>query len=201
MANVAIVYYSATGNVYELAKEAEEGAREQGSDTRLRKVRELAPQEAIAANEGWQDHAERTQHVPEAELSDLEWADGLVFGTPTRFGNSSAQLKQFLDQCGPLWQAGTLQDKAVAGLTSSTTLHGGQESTLLSLYNVFMHWGMVIVPPGYTHPNQFVTGNPYGASHVSGGGKYPLSDETRASARYLGERVSLFAEAILPVRA
>lgn len=201
MTNMAIIYYSATGNVYELARAAEQGAREQGADTRLRKVRELAPQEAIAANAAWQHHSERTQDVAEAELADLEWADGVVFGTPTRFGNASAQLKQFIDQCGPLWQAGALQDKAVAALTSSSTLHGGQESTLLSLYTVFMHWGMVLVPPGYTHPNQFVTGNPYGASHVSGGGEYPISDETRASARYLGERVSRFADAILPVGA
>lgn len=130
MANVAIIYYSATGNVYELAKAAQEGAREQGADTRLRKVAELAPREAIANNQAWQEHLERTRDVPEAQLSDLEWADGIVFGTPTRFGNSSAQLKQFIDQCGPLWQAGALQDKAVAALTSSSTLHGGQESTL-----------------------------------------------------------------------
>lgn len=201
MANVAIIYYSSTGNVYELAKAVEEGAGGAGAETRLRKVHELAPAEAIASNEGWAQHAAETQDVQEASLDDLDWATGFALGTPTRYGNVTAQLKQFIDQTGPLWAEGKLADKVAAGFTSTTTLHGGQESTLLSLYNVFMHWGAIIVPPGYTHPTQFVTGNPYGVGHVDNQGQDRPSDETLQSARYLGERIATFADRLAPAAA
>jgi NAD(P)H dehydrogenase (quinone) len=200
MANVAIIYYSATGNVYELAQAVEQGAQEAGAETRLRKVRELAPDEAIRSREGWQQHVEATQHVPEAQLDDLEWAEGLAFGTPTRYGTPSAQLKQFLDTTGQLWQEGKLADKPVASFTSASTQHGGHESTLLALQNVFIHWGSVLVPPGYTHPSQFVTGNPYGVSHTDANGDLRPSPETLESARYLGRRLASFAVALAPVR-
>ena len=84
---VAVIYYSATGNVYKLAREIEEGAKEAGAEVRLRKVRELAPEEAIRSNQGWHDHVMETEDVPEAQLEDMEWADAYIFGTPTRFGN------------------------------------------------------------------------------------------------------------------
>lgn len=197
MAHVAIVYYSATGNVYTMAQAVEEGAQRAGAETRLRKVQELAPEEAIASQQGWVDHRTETQHIQEATLDDLEWADGYLFGTPTRYGNAAAQLKQFLDTTGPLWQKGALADKPVAAFTSTTTPHGGQESTIISLYNVFMHWGSVVVPPGYTHPGQFVSGNPYGASHWDQGGAASPSEETLDSARRLGERVATFAERLV----
>jgi NAD(P)H dehydrogenase (quinone) len=199
VANIAIIYYSATGNVYELAGAVEEGAREAGAETRLRKVPELAPEEAIRSREAWAQHRDATQHVPEATLDDLAWADGFAFGTPTRYGNPAAQLKQFIDATGPLWQEGKLGDKVVAGFTSTTTPHGGQESTLLALYNVFMHWGCVLVPPGYTHPNQFVVGNPYGVSHVDEQGQKRPSPETLTAARYLGERIATFAQRLAPI--
>ncbi|ABG04016.1 flavodoxin/nitric oxide synthase [Rubrobacter xylanophilus DSM 9941] len=201
MAKVAVIYYSATGNVYALARAVEEGAREAGAEVRFRKVRELAPEEAIKSNKGWYDHALETQDVPEASLEDLEWADAYAFGTPTRFGNVSAQLKQFLDTAGPLWAEGKLADKVAAGFTSAQNAHGGQESTLLSLYNVFMHWGAVIVPPGYTDQSVFEAGgNPYGASSTD-----PLNGEgpgeaELAAARYLGRRVAEKAEALVASR-
>lgn len=198
---MAVIYYSATGNVYELATAVEEGARGVGAETRLRKVRELAPEEAIASNAGWAQHAAETQDVEQATLDDLDWATGYAFGTPTRYGNVTAQLKQFIDQTGPLWAEGKLADKVAAGFTSTTTLHGGQESTLLSLYTVFMHWGAIIVPPGYTRPTQFVTGNPYGASHVDNQGQDRPSEETLQSARYLGERIATFADRLVPAPA
>ncbi len=201
MANVAIVYYSATGNVYEMAQAVETGAQSAGAETRLRKVRELAPEEAIASQQGWVDHRAETQHIQEATLDDLEWADGFLFGTPTRYGNAAAQLKQFLDTTGPLWGQGLLADKTVAAFTSTTTEHGGAESTILSLYNVFMHWGSIVVAPGYTHPGQFVSGNPYGASHWDQGGNASPSEETLDSARRLGERVATFAERLAGVPA
>ncbi len=186
--NVAVIYYSATGNVHELAKAAVEGAEKGGADVRLRKVRELAPDEAIAANQGWADHAAATQHVPEASLADLEWADVLLFGTPTRYGSPAAQLQQFLDTTGPLWAEGRLADKVVAGFTSTATAHGGQESTLLSLYTTFYHWGCIIVPPGYLDPIQFQVGNPYGASHISANGQNPVGEAERAANRFAAQR-------------
>jgi NAD(P)H dehydrogenase (quinone) len=183
---VAVIYYSATGNVYGLARAVEEGAKEAGAEVRFRKVRELAPEEAIKSNQGWSDHALMTEDVPEAELADLEWADAYVFGTPTRFGNVSAQLKQFIDTTGGLWSEGKLADKVVSGFTSAQNAHGGQESTLLSLYNVFAHWGAILVTPGYTDPVLFEAGgNPYGASST----EEPTEQEL-AAARYLGRRVA-----------
>src|SRR5262252_544603 len=110
-AKVAIIYYSATGTTYRLARAVEEGASEAGADVRLRKVRELAPEEAIASNQGWASHRLESQHVVEATLDDLVWADALVFGTPTRYGLPTAQLKQFLDTTGKLWAQGLLLNK------------------------------------------------------------------------------------------
>ncbi|MEW6637940.1 MAG: NAD(P)H:quinone oxidoreductase [Actinomycetota bacterium] len=201
MARVAVIYYSATGNVYRLARAIEEGAKEAGAEVRFRKVRELAPEEAIKSNKGWYDHALETQDVPEATLEDLEWADAYAFGTPTRFGNVSAQLKQFLDTTGPLWAEGKLADKVVTGFTSAQNAHGGQESTLLSMYNVFMHWGAIVVPPGYTDQSVFEAGgNPYGASSTDPlNGEGPGEAELDA-ARYLGRRIAEKAEALVASR-
>ncbi len=186
---VAVIYYSATGNVYKMAQAIEEGAKEAGAEVRFRKVHELAPEEAIKSNQGWSDHALMTEDVPEASMDDLEWADAYLFGTPTRFGNVSAQLKQFLDSAGGLWFEGKLADKVVSGFTSAQNPHGGQESTLLSMYNVFAHWGSIVVTPGYTDPLLFESGgNPYGASSTDTG-EGP-SEAELASARYLGRRVT-----------
>lgn len=169
----AVIYYSATGSVYAMAQAAAKAAEDAGSEVRLRKVRELAPEEAVASNEGWASHARRTQDVPEASLEDLEWADLLIFGAPTRFGMPAAQLKQFLDTTGPLWAAGKLVNKAATSFTSAATTHGGQETTITALNNTFYHWGCVIIPPGYADPIQFQAGNPYGSSHVSNNGQVP----------------------------
>jgi NAD(P)H dehydrogenase (quinone) len=171
--NTAIIYYSATGSVYAMAQAAAKAAEHAGSEVRLRKVRELAPEEAIASNEGWATHARQTQDVPEATLDDLEWADVLVMGAPTRFGIPAAQLKQFIDTTGPLWAEGKLVNKVATSFTSTATAHGGQETTITALNNTFYHWGCVIVPPGYADPIQFQAGNPYGASHTSNNGQNP----------------------------
>jgi NAD(P)H dehydrogenase (quinone) len=200
-ARVAVVYYSATGNVYALARAVEEGAREAGAEVRVRKVHELAPEEAIKSNEGWSNHALETQDVPEASLEDLDWADAYVFGSPTRFGNVAAQLKQFIDTTGPLWAEGKLADKVAGGFTSAQNPHGGQESTLISLYNVFMHWGAIVVPTGYTSGEVFAAGgNPYGVSStdpVDGSGP---SEEELAAARYQGRRIAEKAAALALAR-
>ncbi len=168
---VAVIYYSATGVTYQMAVEAAQAAEEAGAEARLRKVRELAPEEAIRSNSGWQAHRLETENVMEAELDDLAWADVVIFGTPTRYGVMAAQLKQFIDTSGPLWAQGALADKVYAGFCTTATAHGGQEATLLSMFNVFYHWGGIVVTPGYTDPSQFVAGNPYGASHTSNNGE------------------------------
>jgi NAD(P)H dehydrogenase (quinone) len=187
---VSVIYYSATGSVHALAKAVAEGAEKAGAEVRVRKVQELAPEEAIASNEGWSRHRLETQDVPEATADDVVWADAVLFGTPTRYGNVAAQLKQFLDTLGPQWAQGLLADKAYSGFVSAGTRHGGQEATLLALYNSIYHFGGIIVPPGYTDPLKFTDGNPYGASHISANGANPPGDDDIAAATYSGRRVA-----------
>ncbi|TDD05121.1 NAD(P)H:quinone oxidoreductase [Nonomuraea deserti] len=166
----AVIYYSATGNVHKLATALAEGAEKAGSDVRLRKVTELAPPQAVASNPQWAEHVESTRDVAEAGVDDLLWADVVLLGTPTRYGAMASQLKQFIDTTGPAWQKGLLADKVYGAFGSAGTRHGGHESTLLSLYTIFYHWGGIIVPPGYTHSIQFQVGTPYGTTHVGGDG-------------------------------
>ena len=168
-ARVAVIYYSATGTVHALAQAVAQGAASAGATVRLRRVAELAPDSAIAQNPLWRRHADATTSIALASVEDLAWADAFAFGTPTRFGAPAAQLKQFIDQAGGLWREGKLADKPVTAFTSAFNRHGGNEATILSLGNVFYHWGALIVPPGYTDPVVYAAGgNPYGTSHVSG---------------------------------
>ena len=113
---VAIIYYSSTGTIHAMAQDYAKGLENAGAEVRIRKVHELAPPEAIAANEAWAQHAEATKDVPEATADDVLWADAVVFGTPTRYGNVSAQLKQFIDTLGPQWAQGLLADKVYSGV-------------------------------------------------------------------------------------
>ncbi|WP_261717571.1 NAD(P)H:quinone oxidoreductase [Streptomyces sp. FZ201] len=165
--NVSVIYYSATGTVHALARAAVEGAEKAGAQVRLRRVPETAPQEVISLRQEWVRHLADTADVELAGHDDLEWADAALFGTPTRFGNPASQLRVFMESTGPLWFQGRLAGKVYSAFTASSTAHGGQESTLLALGNTFYHWGGIIVPPGYTDPIQFQSGNPYGTSHVS----------------------------------
>jgi NAD(P)H dehydrogenase (quinone) len=197
MVKALIVYYSATGTTYALAQGIEQGATEAGAEVRLRKVRELAPDEAIASNAGWSGHRLETQHIEEATLADLEWADVIFFGTPTRYGLPAAQLKQFIDTTGPLWATGKLINKIVSSFTSTATAHGGQESTLLALNNTFYHWGSIIVSPGYGDPIQFTTGNPYGVSFTSQNGTVKPDEQTLQAAHFQGRRVTEVAAQFL----
>ena len=191
---VSVIYYSATGSVHALAQQAVEAAEKAGAEVRLRKVHELAPQEAIASNEGWSKHALETDDVPEATADDVVWADAVLFGTPTRYGNVAAQLKQFLDTLGPQWSRGELADKVYSGFTSTGTAHGGQESTLLAMYNTIYHFGGIIVPLGYTDPSKFVDGNPYGASHISQNGANPPQEQDLTAVAYSATRAVRIAE-------
>ncbi|MDV3222066.1 NAD(P)H:quinone oxidoreductase [Intrasporangium sp.] len=186
--NVAIVYYSQTGIVHALAEAAGEGAMKAGAEVRLRRVRELAPEAAIDSKPEWRQHLDAVADIPLATLDDLVWADAVLLGTPTRYGNIASQLQQFIDTTGPVWQQGQLSGKVYGAFTASLTVHGGQESTLLVLNHIFTHWGGVIVPPGYTDPIQFQVGNPYGASAASGEGA-PDGLHLEA-ARYQAQRIT-----------
>jgi NAD(P)H dehydrogenase (quinone) len=185
--------------VHALAQAAAEGADKAGAHVRLRKVAETAPPEAINARPEWGQHLQDTADVPEASHDDLEWADAVLFGTPTRFGSPASQLRAFIDTTGPLWFHGKLADKVYSAFTASNTTHGGQESTLLALGNTFHHWGGIIVPPGYTDPIQFQSGNPYGTSHVAAGG--PPGEITLQAAHHQARRVVDTATALKAGRA
>jgi NAD(P)H dehydrogenase (quinone) len=199
---ILVTYYSATGSVYRLAKAVQEGAEAAGAEVRLRRVAELAPPEAIASNPDWARHkAETDDEVDVATLDDLEWADGYAFGTPTRYGAPAAQLKQFIDTAGALWQAGKLADKPVTAFVSSAERHGGQEATILSLNNVFYHWGCVILPLGYTDDIVYAAGgNPYGTSWPAGFPSAMPDDHALECARYQGGRLARFAEVLTAAR-
>ena len=179
--HAAIIFYSAAGTVQALAEAAAEGAEKAGAQVRLRRVAEPDPAPAAPSEAA-------------AGLDDLAWADAVLFGTPARFGNPAAELKAFLDTTGRLWREGALTDKVYSAFTASSTAHGGQESTLLALGNVFYHWGGIIVPPGYTDPIQFRSGNPYGTSHVSGDG--PPGEVALQAARYQARRAVETAAAL-----
>ncbi|MFD5752489.1 NAD(P)H:quinone oxidoreductase [Streptomyces sp. NPDC127033] len=193
---LAVVYYSSTGFSAEIAKEIGDAATKAGAEVRLLKAAELAPAAAVASNEAWAAHAAASAGIPEATPADVEWADAVIFGTPTRFGNISSQLKQFIDTLGGLWAQGLLADKVYSGFVTTATTHGGQESTLLALYNSIHHFGGLVVSPGYTDPVKFVDGNPYGTSHVDAQGNNPIGDQTRNAARHQAGRVVRIAAAL-----
>ncbi|MFJ9988006.1 NAD(P)H:quinone oxidoreductase [Streptomyces globisporus] len=194
--NVAVVYYSSTGTVATIAKAMAEDAERAGARVRLRRAAELAPQAAIDSNPAWAENARATADIPEVSPDDMIWADAVIFGSPTRYGNITAQLKQFIDTLGGLWQSGQLADKVYSGFTSTATAHGGQESTLLALYNTIHHFGGILVTPGYTDPTKFVDGNPYGTSHIAGQGDIPVGEQTLTAARVQADRVVKFTRAI-----
>lgn len=191
---LSVIYYSATGTIHGMAERVASAGTKAGAEVRLRQVAELAPAEAIASNAGWSQHFDRTKDEPKATADDVVWADAVLFGTPTRYGNVASQLKQFIDTLGPQWAQGLLADKAYAGFTASQTAHGGQESTLLALYNVIYHWGGILVPPGYTDMLKFVDGNPYGVSHVTGANNdAPLTEAEETALDHLATRVVTIA--------
>jgi NAD(P)H dehydrogenase (quinone) len=197
VARVAVIYYSATGHVHRLAHAVGEGAEAEGVEVRIRHVEELASELLISQNQYWGRHRSEVEDEPVAALDDLEWADGIALGTPTRFGNVAAQLKQFMDQAGRLWQEGKLADKVGTAFTASMTAHGGQESTILALNNTLYHWGMLILPLGYTVSEVFnAGGNPYGTSYTSGNDVRGPGEEALAVARYQGQRLARYASVL-----
>lgn len=194
--NLAIVYYSATGTNYQMAKWAKEAAEEVGANVRLVKAEELAPQAAIDSNPKWAAHVEETKDVPVVTSEDLEWADGIIFSVPTRFGSMASQMKQFLDTQGGLWATGKTVNKVVSAMSSAGNVNGGQEATLLSLYTAMMHWGAIIAAPGYTDDSIYAAGgNPYGVS-VTVDGEGNMVEDVEAAVKHQAKRTVEVAQKV-----
>jgi NAD(P)H dehydrogenase (quinone) len=192
MADILVLYYSGTGSVRALAQQVARGIDGvAGMHARLRTVPKVAPVTTASAPEVPGDGA------PYVEARDLQECVGLALGSPTRFGNMAAPLKYFIDSLGGEWQRGTLAGKPAAVFTSTSTMHGGQETTLLSMMVPLLHHGMVIVGLPYTEPLLTSTttgGTPYGASHVAGGGNdRPQSEDEKKLAFALGARLATLA--------
>jgi NAD(P)H dehydrogenase (quinone) len=194
MTKVLVLYYSSYGHIEKMAGAIAEGAREAGADVVVKRVPELVPEE-VAKKSGFK----LEQAAPIATVDELADYDAIIIGTPTRFGNMAAQMKNFLDQTGSLWAQGKLIGKVGAVFTSTAAQHGGQESTILSTHTVLLHQGMVIVGLPYSFQGQMgvgeVTGgSPYGASTIAGGdGSRQPSDNELAGARYQGRHVAQIA--------
>ena len=168
MTRLAIIYYSATGHGTKMAEHVEKFAKAAGAEVRVRHVAEQVDPSVFKDNPAWSANYEATKDLPAATGDDIVWADAVMFGSPTRYSSVTGSFQQFIDTLGGLWAEGKLANKAYAAFTSSQTAHGGQETTLLNIYRMVMHFGGVIVSPGYTDGLKFVDGNPYGVSHVTG---------------------------------
>ena len=193
---ILVLFYSTYGHMYEMAKAAVKGAEEvEGAEVRLMKVPELLSEDVLEQL-GATQAAEHMKDVPVASPEDLEWADGIIFGIPTRFGNMIGQMRMFLDSTGPQWFAKSLVGKVGSVMSSTATQHGGQESTILSSQVTLLHHGMVIVGLPYSFEGQMrideiTGGSPYGATTIAGGdGSRMPSENELAAARYQGRRVA-----------
>ncbi len=197
-ANILVVFYSRDGSVEALAKAVSEGARAAGADVRLRRVPEIVSPAVMAKVPGWEDRSKKMiaeYGVP--THADVEWADGIIFGTPTRFGNASAELKAFIDGLGGLWFQGKLNGKAAGAFTSTGGPHGGNETTVVSLFMPMAHLGFIIVPNGYTHEKVLQGhGTPYGSSSMSGQNSAPPTADELEVARHQGARIAQVAAAL-----
>lgn len=191
MTDILVLYYSRTGAVAKLARQVARGVEEAGAVARLRTVPPVAPVTLTTAP------SVPDEGAPYVERSDLAECAGLLLGSPTRFGNMAAPLKHFLDGLGAEWVSGTLSGKPAGVFTATSTMHGGQESTLLSMMLPLLHHGAFIIGIPFTETALNTTtsgGTPYGASHVSGvDGQRPLSDDEKQLARALGRRVATAA--------
>ena len=189
-ATILVLYYSRGGRTAALARHAARGVESAGAIARVRTVPPVAPSTSVA------DPPVPGDGPPYAELVDLVETDGLLLGSPTRFGNMAAPLKYFLDSTSELWLAGTLVDKPAGVFTTTSSAHGGQESTLLSMTLPLLHHGMLIVGVPYTEPALFDTrtgGSPYGATHLATPWNTSLSKDEITVAHALGTRVARLA--------
>jgi NAD(P)H dehydrogenase (quinone) len=194
MTKVLILYYSSYGHIETMAGAVAEGVREAGAEAVIKRVPELVPEEVAKAS-----HFKLNQAAPIATVDELPDYDAIIIGTPTRFGNMTAQMKNFLDQTGGLWFQGKLIGKVGSVFSSTASQHGGQESTILSTHTVLLHQGMVIVGLPYSFQGQMgvkeVTGcSPYGATTIADGdgSRQPSANEL-AGARFQGKHVATIA--------
>ena len=195
--NIFIPFYSRGGVTEALAKAVAEGAQGSGAEVRLRRCREVVSAEIMTHAKGWKEAADAMNARYEAPTeADAEWADAIVFGTPTRFGNVSSELKAYVDSLGGLWFQGKLNGKVGSAFNSTSTQHGGNESTSLTAYNFMAHLGLIIVPLGYSDPVMFAGGTPYGATSISGQNETPPDENALNVAKYQGKRVAQVASAL-----
>jgi NAD(P)H dehydrogenase (quinone) len=200
MANIGIVYFSMYGGTHELASALAEGVDKAGGEGHLRRVPDPLLPDEVKASEGVSAASDQQAHVQEATVDELPEFDGLLIGSPTRYGSATAQLQNFLDQTGPLWQAGKLVGKPVGFFTGAATLHGGHESTILGMSTFAYHQGMVIVPVGYGLAEEVgatsTGGGPYGPTHFSpmGGDKDGLDDDEREIALSYAAHLNAIAD-------
>ncbi|MHC6223555.1 NAD(P)H:quinone oxidoreductase [Pseudomonas sp. X10] len=194
---VLIVFYSRAGSTEILANAIAQGAIAEGAEVRLRRARELVSTELMLQVPGWFDSAEvMNAKYEQPTEADAEWADAIVFGTPTRFGSITSELKAYIDGLGGLWFAGKLNGKVGSVFGATSSKHGGNESTLLSIYAPMAHLGLIIVPLGYADPVMFKAGTPYGATHVSNHDTLMPDEDHLAVAHYQGRRVASVARAL-----
>jgi NAD(P)H:quinone oxidoreductase type IV len=202
-AKVQVIFYSMYGHVYKMAEEVTAGVREAGADAQLYQVPELVPDEVLE-RVGAKAARRTFAHLPVAKPEQMTEADAIIFGTPTRFGNMCAQMRNFLDQTGPLWLKGSLVGKVGSVFTSTATQHGGQETTLTSFHTTLLHHGMIIVGVPYTdsglvYMDDITGGTPYGASTLTkgDGSRQPTANELKI-ARFQGRRVAEIAAKLAP---
>jgi NAD(P)H dehydrogenase (quinone) len=206
MTKLLITYYSSYGHIYEMAKAAaDEAAENSDYEVKLRKIPELeAARKAMSGQDAYIQAQKNQADVKEVSFKDLKWADGIVWGIPTRFGNMPAQIKQFLDTAGGLWAEGALEGKATGVISSSNTPHGGQESTILTSLVPLLHFGMIFVGSTYSENPEMSKyklqgGTPYGPSTVAGdGSKMPTDDDLTMAGR-LAKRVAKVASGVKEV--
>ncbi|WP_134680530.1 NAD(P)H-dependent oxidoreductase [Paracoccus ravus] len=166
---IAVVFYSTYGTNHQVASAAAEAARAAGAEVRLLRIAETAPESVVNGQEAWKATLEKIKDIPTVTADDMVWADGYFISAPTRFGGGPSQLRAFIDTLGGIWSQGQLAGKTFTATTSAQNAHGGQEATILGLYTTAMHWGAIIVPPGYTDPVLYEAGgNPYGFSTEAG---------------------------------
>ncbi len=183
---IAVIFYSTYGTNHKVALAAAEAARAKGAEVRLLRIAETAPASVVNAQDAWKAQLEKMQDIPEVTADDMVWAEGYFFCVPTRFGGAPSQVRAFIDTLGGIWSEGKLANKTFTATTSAQNVHGGQEATTLSLYITAMHWGSIIVAPGFTDPVIYASGgNPYGFSTEAG----KFDDEGHASVTYQAERL------------
>ncbi|NMG15112.1 NAD(P)H:quinone oxidoreductase [Aromatoleum bremense] len=204
---VQIIFYSMYGHIFRMAEAVAEGARSvAGAEVGLFRVPELVPDEVLEKS-GAKAAQQAFAHVPVATTGQLPEADAIIFGTPTRFGNMCAQMRNFLDQTGGLWMKGSLIGKVGSVFTSTATQHGGQESTVLSTHITLLHQGMVLVGLPYSEKRQMgmdeiLGGSPYGAATIAGGdGSRMPSQLELEMAKFQGRHVAEIASALARGRA